>query len=130
MTRKFVGSLLSLVLLLSGILPIQAITPEEAATQEEGAQVTVTGEVSSAKKSKIGALYINFGGDYPNQLVTVFINKDNAAAFGEAASYSGKTYTVSGVIHLKNGKAEMQVKTPDQLVIVPNGESAAASPTP
>ena len=109
-------------------MPLCAITPEDAAKQEEGAKVTVTGEVSNARKTKSGTLFINFGGEYPNQLFTVFVFKNDAEAFGDPAEFAGKTYSVTGTIRLKNGKAEMQIKTPAELVAA--DATSAVSPTP
>lgn len=118
---------LSLILLFSVALPLSAITVEEAAKQEEGTKVTVTGEVSNARKTTSGALFINFGGEYPNQLFTVFVYKDDAEGFGDPAAFAGKTYSVAGTIRLKNGKAEMQIKTPAELVAA--DAASAVSPT-
>lgn len=115
---------LCLTLTIAATTPLLALTPEEAASKE-GETASVTAQCSNAKKVKSGSVYINFGGDFPNQTFSVFINKDNAEAFGDIEAFSGKTFTVTGVVKLKKGKPEMEIKSPDQLVSTPSETDAA-----
>ncbi len=96
---------------------VHAVTPEEAAAKE-GQYVTVTGVVSGANKSKSGAIYLNFGGDFPNHIFSVFIHRANAEAFPEFEVMKGKTYAVTGTIQMRDGRANMEIKSPEQAVLV------------
>jgi hypothetical protein len=117
--------LLCLVLTFALVGPLLALTPEEAAAKE-GETVSVTSQCSNAKKIKSGAVFLNFGGDYPNQTFSVYISPADAAAFTDIETYSGKTYTVTGKIEIKKGKPSMQLKTPDQIVAAPDATDAPA----
>jgi len=120
---------LCLALVFAAFSPLLALTPEEAATKE-GEVVSVTSQCSNAKKIKSGAVFLNFGGDFPNQTFSVYISPADAAAFTDIESYSGKTYTVTGKVEIKKGKPSMQIKTPDQVVAAPTEGDAVATPTP
>ncbi len=127
---KMLSSLFLLIALgFATLSPLLALTPEEAAAKE-GEIISVTSQCSNAKKTKSGAVFLNFGGDYPNQTFSVYISPADAGAFGDIEAFSGKTFTMTGKIELKKGKPSMQLNKLEQLVATPDANDAPAAPTP
>jgi len=92
-------------LVLLFVLPCKAgeITPAEAKSHI-GQVVTVRGTVDQVKVSA-KAIFLDFGGRYPNQaFVVVTFN----TAFADVLSaYEGKTISVNGKVELYRGKPEI-----------------------
>lgn len=105
-------SLFSLVLLWS-IFPCQAadIAPADAKAHV-GESVTVHGTVEEVKVSA-KAIFLDFGGKYPNQVFSVVaFNMDWADAL---KAYQGKTISVKGTVVLYKGKPEIILHGLDQI---------------
>jgi len=56
------------------------------------------------------------GGKYPNQAFTAFIPAKSASQFSNIQQYEGKTVVVSGKITLYQGKPEIIVNSPSQII--------------
>jgi hypothetical protein len=91
-------------------------TPEEA-PKHVGEIATVTGKVDAFHQSGKGNIFLNMGGKYPNQTFTAWIPSASAAQFPNAAQYEGQTISVSGKIILYQGKPEIKVTSPSQIVV-------------
>ena len=105
------------VLLASAAQNITPITPEEA-SKHVGQTVTVQGVVSHVKIGHDGAIYVDFGPMYPNEVFTAFIAPANAKQFPNAEKLMGKTVLVNGKITLYKGKPEIKVTDVLHLQIV------------
>ncbi|HVY22406.1 MAG TPA: hypothetical protein VG962_03555 [Steroidobacteraceae bacterium] len=90
------------------------ISPRQAA-QHVGEQVTVKGRVVVVYTAPHGETYLNFGAEYPNQLISVLIDAAHADQFPTVHDLEGRIVKVSGVIRLHRGKPEIVVERPDQL---------------
>ena len=58
---------------------------------------------------------LNFGGNYPANTFSAVIFADDVANFKKPEYYSGKTLCVTGRIKLYKGKAEVVIKSADQI---------------
>src|SRR6186997_2188284 len=96
----------------------QTVTPEEAHGYV-GTRVIVCGEVASTYTSKKGNVFLNFGGEYPNQVFSIVIYSEDAATFenNPATLYQGKKICVTGTVHNYKKKPQIQVSDQDQLEI-------------
>ena len=94
------------------------IKPEEAA-KHVGETVIVQGTVSHVKVAPHdGAIYLDFGPMYPNQVFTAFIPPANAKSFPNIEKLMGKTVLVNGKITLYKGRPEIKVTDVLHLQIV------------
>ncbi len=78
----------------------------------------VYGEVISEMQQKENAddmRVLNIGEDYPDQLLTVFINNAVKNNFPETVNYEGKVVRIRGRVFLYNGKPGIMVSKPDQI---------------
>ncbi len=85
-----------------------------------GAKVTVVGQVVSTRYSQKGNILINLDKQYPNQIFTVFIRKDDIANFSydPEKELKGKLLYVTGEIE-KMGKTPcIYLKKADNLTIM------------
>ncbi len=99
----------ALTLPLMGCTPTGAtITPQEAAAHA-GETVTVEGEVSGVGMSKKGAIFINFGGKYPNQTFTAYVPSSAGLDPNDLKGLSGKKVRVTGKIGSYKGKPQIVV---------------------
>ena len=69
--------------------------------------------------SKKGNVFLNMGGQYPNQLFAGFIPASSAANVPNPQQYEGKTVSLSGKIVLYRGNPEIVVSSSSQLKIAP-----------
>jgi DNA/RNA endonuclease YhcR with UshA esterase domain len=93
----------------------QTIKPADARAHV-GQTVTVEGVVSEVHvASGSGMTFIDMGGHYPANVFTAVIFRDDAGKFPNVAALNGKTVDVTGMIRLYKGKAEIILKTADQL---------------
>jgi hypothetical protein len=65
------------------------------------------------------------GGSHPNAPFTAFIPSTSAEKFSDFKGLDGATITVSGKITAHNEKAEIVVRTPDQIVVKEAGSGKA-----
>jgi len=105
--------LLSFILLLPLISTCQ-ITPERA-KDSIGKKVTVCGTVADVH-SGAKATFVNFG-DYPNEVFTVVVFKDDIGNFSGLAALTGKQICVTGVVKLYKVKPEIVLKAAGQMMV-------------
>lgn len=85
----------------------------------EGEWVVFEGIVSDVGQSK-GAVFLNFGGKYPDHKFTVFV-PPFIAQMSKAESwklYNGKRVQVGGIVKLHDGKPEIALKQANFLRIM------------
>jgi hypothetical protein len=106
-------------LLFAAVCHAQTITPEQAKNYA-GKKVTVCGKVTgtyTSNKGK-GATFLNMGGVYPNNALSITIFKDDFAKFSYSPSaLANKNICVTGVVTLYKGKPEIKVNSPAQIVV-------------
>ena len=80
---------------------------------------TICDKVYSTKKLESGMVFLNLGGDYPNQKLSVVIRKNDASkfSFSPETAFKDKTICVTGLLGEYNGKPEIVVTEPDQIRI-------------
>ncbi len=85
-----------------------------------GTQVTDNGPyaVVNVNISKARDGFLNIGGAYPNQTLTIFVAEADMAKF-DIEAYAGKRILVRGIIAVSNGKPQIKVTDPSQIRIVP-----------
>jgi hypothetical protein len=95
------------------------LSPEDAA-KHVGEDVTVCGLVASAKyagQARGGPTFLDFGKPYPNSVFVALILGSDRAKFGTPEkTLQGKQICVSGKIRLYDGKPEIMLTEPKQLV--------------
>lgn len=90
-----------------------------------GEKVTVEGPVAGtayAQSSKGSPTFLNLGRDYPDpDRCTIIIWVPNRAKFPSAPedAYRGKTIRIAGTVAVYKGCAQIEVKSPGQIEIVP-----------
>ena len=102
---------------------VGVVTPASAPT---GEKVIGSGEIAehgpyvvvNVNVSKSGNGFLNIGGIYPNQTLTIFIAATDMPKF-YVDSYSGKKIVVRGMVTDYKGKPEIIVTEPNQIRIVP-----------
>jgi DNA/RNA endonuclease YhcR with UshA esterase domain len=109
-------NMLFILLLISFGCTAQTITPLQA-KDYVGKSVTVCGKVDGTYTSKSGNIFINLGGNYPNQSFAVVIFSENAGLFDDdpASTYRGKSICGTGMVRLYKGKPEIIVSDPSQI---------------
>jgi hypothetical protein len=105
----------------AGVKVLETITAEQA--QEHIGEIhTVCGLVASADYLDSWAskpTFLNFDRPYPNQSLVVRIPNSSRAAFSEPPEvlFNGKTICVTGMIEDQDGRLQMVVEDPSQIVI-------------
>ena len=74
-------------------------TAAEAA-KHVGEIATITDKVNSVHQSEKGNIFLNMGGQNPNQILTAFIPSNIAADFPNPQQYDGKTVAEIGRAHV------------------------------
>lgn len=102
---------------LTGVLAAAAISkPAIKIDGNVGEAATVEGvvdEVHVARKS--GTIFIDMGGQYPNNTFTAVIWPENAGSFPNVSSLYGQTVKVTGTLQLYQGKQEIILREASQL---------------
>jgi hypothetical protein len=95
------------------------LSPEDAA-KHVGEDATVCGVVAAAKyapQTSSRPTFLDFGKPYPDAIFTALILGSDRAKFGSPEkSLQGKQVCVSGRIQLYQGKPEIMLTEPTQLV--------------
>jgi hypothetical protein len=81
-----------------------------------GEDATVVGlvtKVSVARKAE----FLNFDGEYPNQLFSAVIFAVDYDRVGEVKTYEGRKVAVTGTIKLFHGKPQITVKSSEALKV-------------
>lgn len=90
--------------------PSVSVTPETA-KDRVGQWVMLQGTVSNVGVSKGGAVFLNFGGKHPDELITVYIAPRLAGGSSEQwKKYAGKKVEVDGRVKLRDGKPEIALQ--------------------
>jgi hypothetical protein len=85
----------------------------------EGKHVEVRDLVISVTSSPLGTTFINFGGDYPNQIFAGFIAAGSKMADDpRLTTLQGKIIDIIGTIVLDEGKPEIKVLSANQISIL------------
>jgi DNA/RNA endonuclease YhcR with UshA esterase domain len=121
------------VLLLSLAVKAQTIAVEDV-KNHVGETVTILGKIADGRYlgsvSKKPTL-LNINKAYPNQPLTVIIYGDNRTAFGYKPEEAllNKNVFVTGKVSIYNGKPQIEVEKPDQIVIASSGTANAGAGT-
>jgi len=111
-------SLLFLIVLAAGVARSQTLILAKDAAQYIGKTVSVCDSVYSTKLLDNLSL-INLGGAYPNEVLTIVINKEDQAKFTSepSAMFIGNNICVTGVVSEFKGKRQIVVTDPKQIVV-------------
>ena len=115
------------------IAPLMAETPTYTAVEAAkhvGETASVTDKVDRVFKAKGGNIFLNMGGAHPNEAFTAFIPANLGDKFSDFKKYEGATVTVTGKIIMHNGKPQITLNSPDQIVIKEATPEKTESPTP
>jgi exonuclease VII large subunit len=108
-----VGFVFSLV---SAVMPARAETISPADVKAHAGQtVTVEAAISDVHTGRSGVTFIDVGGRYPDNDFTAVIFAGDATKFPKASALDGKTVVISGPVQLYQGRAEIILKSADQL---------------
>src|SRR5271166_6925243 len=92
------------------------VIKDSEAAQYVGKKVEVRGLVGSATTSPLGTTFINFGREYPNQIVAGYIPAvSKRATVRRAATLQGKIIGITGTVELYKGKPEIKVLSMTQI---------------
>jgi micrococcal nuclease len=85
-----------------------------------GQEITVSGKVIDATKSKTSTVFLNFGDFYPDHCFTAVIFSSALSKFPKDPHlyYKGKTVKISGKVQLYQGKPEIILEESPQIEIV------------
>lgn len=108
-------TLIAAVLLFATPAFAATYTPTEAA-RHVGETATVAGVVSIYAPQS-GVIFIDMGGAGRTAPFSGFVNKENAAKFSGAAAWNGKPLEITGKIELYQGKVEIVLTDPSQVVV-------------
>lgn len=92
----------------------QTIAPTDAVARI-GQTVTVEGKVSDVHTGRSGATFLDIDGRYPDNAFTAVIFVDDLAKFPGVKALGGKTVDINGPVQLYQGRAEIIVKSAEQL---------------
>lgn len=111
-------SLLPALCLLFTLFPSHANeTPESAATRI-GETVQMIGKVVQVSESKKGAVFLNFGARYPNQVIYGYVSSLDVARMGGTQyleNLEGKTVELNGQVELYKGKPQIVLREATQI---------------
>ena len=95
----------------------QTLILAKDATQYIGKTVTICDSVYTTKALDKVSL-INLGGIYPNELITVAINKEDQVKFTSepASMFLGNKICVTGIVTEYKGKVQIVVTDPKQII--------------
>ncbi len=109
-----------------GHLRGQEVVPVEQAAAKAGQNVSVKGTVTAVSRPASGHVYLNFGGSFPNQVFSVFIRSADVSGFTDLDLLQGREVTVAGMVETYNGKPQIIVTSPAQIV----SAGAVSAPAP
>jgi len=86
---------------------------------KSGKKITVCGNVVSTRHSKKGNLWLNLDKQYPNQIFSVFVRKEDMVNFSSdiAQILKNQDYCFTGKVELYNQVPTMNVDNEKQLVL-------------
>ena len=92
----------------------------ESAAAKIGETVEMVGEVVQVSNSKNGALFLNFGARYPNQVIYGYVSSLNVGRMGRTQyleSLEEKTVELKGQVELYKGKPQIGLRDPRQITL-------------
>ena len=114
--RVFIAMLALLLCVTAAPADKPKVIKDSEATQYVGKEVEVGGRVVSVTTSPLGTVFINFGGEYPNQRFAGFIAAGSRIGADERLTMiQGKIISITGRIELREGKPEINVVSADQI---------------
>jgi DNA/RNA endonuclease YhcR with UshA esterase domain len=122
MVKKFIPMkkliLCTLLICVSYFVKSQTLILAKDAAQYVGKNVTICDSVYSTKALDKVTL-INLGGNYPKELITVVVNKEDVSKFSSepASMYLGNNICVTGIVTEFKGKMQIVVTEPKQIVV-------------
>ena len=128
--RKFL-LLIAVVICYNSLLAQKRITPEDA-SKHLGEKVIITGKIVGGKlvqRSKKTSTVLNMGNNNRSS-VAIVINNDDRKNFPYKPEeyFSYKKVSVTGTITETNGKAEVLIKSPDDIKIEESGAGIEFKP--
>ncbi|NOY00014.1 MAG: hypothetical protein GXP30_09820 [Verrucomicrobia bacterium] len=104
-----------------GASPVFKASDTKSITAKNGQKITVRGTVSTVRKSKGGANFINFAN---SEFYLITFSSDlSAFADGEPADlYQGKHLAVTGVVSIHKDKPQMKLLRPDMVKLISEDE--------
>jgi hypothetical protein len=105
-------------LLVAAVIAWQTVVVSaDSAATHVGQTATVEGTVANVKHApRFHAIFVDFGGVYPNQSFTAYIDEKNASKFPDVDKLMSHKAKVTGKIVLYRGKPEIVVEEASQLV--------------
>ena len=117
--RVFIAMLALLLCVIAAPADKPKVIKDSEATQYVGKEVEVGGRVVSVTTSPLGTVFINFGGEYPNQKFAGFIAAGSRTAADERLTMiQGKIISITGTIELRQGKPEINIVSADQIKVL------------
>ena len=121
-TLLFAATLFAAIAATSGSVAAQeqrVITIAQA-SHSVGQTVTIEGQVAQVSHSgKSNTTFLNFGARYPNQTFAAVIFASAADRFPNPAQWEGRNVRVTGRVRLYQGRPEIVLDVPSQLVAAP-----------
>jgi DNA/RNA endonuclease YhcR with UshA esterase domain len=109
---------LALLLTLTAAPALAETVTAPEAKNHIGQNVTVEGAVIEVHHAQSGkAIFIDFGGRYPNNTFAAVIFKDDFNKFPNVDSLVGKTIDITGLIKEYRGRPEIIVNDPGQIKV-------------
>jgi nuclease S1 len=99
-----------------GVRPTTPVYPDREAAAHVGETAMVVGTVVSVRRSKAGTVYLNLGADYPRQPFSGTILQPTEAWPRGLDSLRGRRIGVRGRIAVHQGRVQIVIERPDQLV--------------
>ena len=117
--RVFIAMLALLLCVIAAPADKPKVIKDSEATQYVGKEVEVGGRVVSVTTSPLGTVFINFGGEYPNQKFAGFIAAGSRIATDQRLTMiQGKIISITGTIELRQGKPEINIVSADQIKVL------------
>ena len=112
-------------LLAEELVAPMVVSPGEASGQV-GKTVTVKGKVDGQKSSKAGNTYLNFGGQFPNQVFSCLLRAKNFT--DPIPMFEGKVVEVTGMVTLYEGKPQIELTSLSAIRVIEEVVPADAPP--
>lgn len=83
-----------------------------------GKSIVLVDTVSEVQETGAGAIFLNFGGTYPNEIFRAVVLPGTRARFGEISIKSGDTVRITGDVTDYEGFPRIVLRNSDQLSVV------------
>ena len=117
--RLFIAILALILCAIAARADKPIVIKDSEATQYVGKEVEVGGRVVSVTTSPLGTVFINFGGEYPNQKFAGYIAAGSGIATDQRLTMiQGKIISITGTIRFRDGKPEIEIVSADQIKVL------------